>query len=180
MFPLKSREARGCAHRSWYQHGSRYLRTPSFVRDGQKGDPSPPPPPPRIPGIPDFRGPNGVWTLEERGEKVKTGVHFDDAKPTLTHRALVSLLEAGLVEYVVSQNVDGLHLKSGLPRYGKRPTTQPRVRGPLKVSSGARRLSLLGAVSLSCMGTCSWKNATSAASKPRPLMLAMPTTPCSL
>ena len=41
---------------------------------------------------------------------------FEDAQPTLTHRALVGLVQAGTVRHVVSQNVDGLHLKSGLPR----------------------------------------------------------------
>eukprot|EP00731_Ephydatia_muelleri_P018820 Em0011g860a len=67
-------------------------------------------------GIPDFRGPRGVWTLEEKGEKVKTDIQFEDAMPTLTHRVLVRLVEAGMVKYVISQNVDGLHLKSNLPR----------------------------------------------------------------
>ena len=41
---------------------------------------------------------------------------FEDARPTLAHMALVGLVQAGVVKYVVSQNVDGLHLKSGLPR----------------------------------------------------------------
>ena len=41
---------------------------------------------------------------------------FEDAKPTLTHMALVALAQAGKVKHIVSQNVDGLHLKSGLPR----------------------------------------------------------------
>ena len=41
---------------------------------------------------------------------------FEDAKPTLTHMALLALVEAGKVKHIVSQNVDGLHLKSGLSR----------------------------------------------------------------
>lgn len=68
-------------------------------------------------GIPDFRGPKGVWTLEKQGKKVETDVTFGDARPTLTHMALVELVRAGVVNYVISQNVDGLHLMSGLPRW---------------------------------------------------------------
>ena len=68
-------------------------------------------------GIPDFRGPKGVWTLEEKGITPQMDTTFDDAKPSLTHMALVKLVEENIVQYVVSQNVDGLHIKSGLPRY---------------------------------------------------------------
>ncbi|XP_067639960.1 NAD-dependent protein deacetylase Sirt6 isoform X2 [Eurosta solidaginis] len=68
-------------------------------------------------GIPDFRGPNGVWTLAERGKKPNINVSFNDAKPTKTHMALRALVEQGFVPYIVSQNIDGLHLKSGLKRH---------------------------------------------------------------
>ena len=67
-------------------------------------------------GIPDFRGPKGVWTLEKKGLKPEINVSWGDAKPTVTHQALASLQEAGYVQYVITQNIDGLHLKSGLPR----------------------------------------------------------------
>ncbi|RZF33397.1 hypothetical protein LSTR_LSTR015358 [Laodelphax striatellus] len=67
-------------------------------------------------GIPDFRGPNGVWTLEARGEKPDINISFNDAIPTKTHMSLVKLLSEGKIHYVVSQNIDGLHLRSGLPR----------------------------------------------------------------
>ncbi|KAJ7389596.1 NAD-dependent protein deacetylase sirtuin-6 [Desmophyllum pertusum] len=67
-------------------------------------------------GIPDFRGPKGVWTLEEKGKTPQMETTFDDAKPSLTHMALVKLVEQNVVQYVVSQNVDGLHIKSGLSR----------------------------------------------------------------
>ncbi len=41
---------------------------------------------------------------------------FDNAVPTPTHRSLIELERIGVVQYVVSQNVDGLHLRSGFPR----------------------------------------------------------------
>ncbi|XP_030561505.1 NAD-dependent protein deacetylase Sirt6 [Drosophila novamexicana] len=67
-------------------------------------------------GIPDFRGPKGVWTLEQKGEKPTFNTSFDAARPTKSHMALKSLVEHGYVQYIVSQNIDGLHLKSGLDR----------------------------------------------------------------
>lgn len=67
-------------------------------------------------GIPDFRGPNGVWTLEKEGLKPDVNISWDDARPTLTHMAIVSLEQRGYVQYVVTQNIDGLHLRSGLQR----------------------------------------------------------------
>lgn len=67
-------------------------------------------------GIPDFRGPKGVWTLEAKGEKPNINISFNDAVPTKTHMALVALVKAGKVHFVVSQNIDGLHLRSNLQR----------------------------------------------------------------
>lgn len=66
-------------------------------------------------GIPDFRGPRGVWTLELQGEKPQVNISFDDAVPTPTHMALVALARSSQLKFLVSQNVDGLHLKSGFP-----------------------------------------------------------------
>lgn len=82
-------------------------------------------------GIPDFRGPNGIWTLEQEKKKVnkkrkltKNGannasapkVTFDTATPTLTHRALTQMVLKNQLHFIVTQNVDGLHRRSGLSR----------------------------------------------------------------
>jgi len=63
--------------------------------------------------IPDFRGPKGVWTLQEKGEE-SIGLEFEDALPTLSHMALVELQNMGILKYISSQNVDGLFLRSGI------------------------------------------------------------------
>jgi len=66
-------------------------------------------------GIPDFRGPEGKWTREAKGLKPKEGVKTVKAFPTATHLALVKLQELNLLKYLISQNCDGLHLRSGFP-----------------------------------------------------------------
>lgn len=83
-------------------------------------------------GIPDFRGPNGVWTqrspvyyqtfLEDEAArrdywafKEQGYAAFRDAQPNAGHHAIVELERAGKLLAVVTQNVDGLHQASGLP-----------------------------------------------------------------
>eukprot|EP00904_Undaria_pinnatifida_P005229 jgi/Undpi1/1836/HiC_scaffold_12.g05223.m1 len=68
-------------------------------------------------GIPDFRGQRGVWTLEKQGHPLPEYERcWDNAFPTLGHMALLALVKEGLVHAIISQNVDGLHLRSGIPR----------------------------------------------------------------
>jgi len=65
----------------------------------------------------DFRGPAGVWTLQRAGKPLPPlPVAFAYARPSLTHMAIAELVRRGKCAYVVSQNVDGLHLRSGVPR----------------------------------------------------------------
>lgn len=83
-------------------------------------------------GIPDFRGPNGVWTKVDPSEftfdkyvrrsetrkqswKMRTESGIFEATPNSAHRALVDLWTAGLLTAVVTQNIDGLHQAAGLP-----------------------------------------------------------------
>ncbi|KAI4306222.1 hypothetical protein L6164_029515 [Bauhinia variegata] len=68
-------------------------------------------------GIPDFRGPKGIWTLQREGKALpEAALPFQCAVPSLTHMALVELEKAGVLKFVISQNVDALHLRSGIPR----------------------------------------------------------------
>lgn len=86
-------------------------------------------------GIPDYRGPNGVWTRDPEAEKRSTidryvadpQIRRDAwqhrltsqmwrAEPNAGHRALVELHRQGRLHTLVTQNVDGLHAAAGVPR----------------------------------------------------------------
>ena len=83
-------------------------------------------------GIPDFRGPQGVWTKNPAAEKLSTLQNYlaePDvrkaawrarvasptwaAQPNAGHRALVALEERGNLHALITQNIDGLHQKAG-------------------------------------------------------------------
>ena len=67
-------------------------------------------------GLPDYRGPDGVWTRRDKGlPPPKPKVAWDQVKPNQSHYAIVELMEIGKLNYLISQNVDGLHAKSGIP-----------------------------------------------------------------
>jgi len=63
--------------------------------------------------IPDYRGPQGVWTLRDKGMAPKIQVTLEQALPTPTHMAILALEQKGLCRFVVSTNVDGLHRRAG-------------------------------------------------------------------
>lgn len=65
-------------------------------------------------GIPDFRGPDGNWTLRAQGKPRTTSANTLSAVPSASHMALVALQDRGLLKYLVSQNCDGLHRRSGI------------------------------------------------------------------
>ncbi|KAJ9522453.1 hypothetical protein QJQ45_008260 [Haematococcus lacustris] len=68
-------------------------------------------------GIPDFRGPKGIWTLRKKKKPVTAMLTpLEYAKPSFTHMVISTLVALGKARYVCSQNVDSLHLRSGVPR----------------------------------------------------------------
>ncbi|HEX6568009.1 MAG TPA: Sir2 family NAD-dependent protein deacetylase [Acidimicrobiales bacterium] len=83
-------------------------------------------------GIPDFRGPDGVWTRNPEAEKRATLANYMSdpelrrrawldrldhpawtAEPNAGHRALVALEGRGTLDTLITQNVDGLHQAAG-------------------------------------------------------------------
>ena len=83
-------------------------------------------------GIPDFRGPQGVWTRDPKAEaradiryyvsdsqvrrdawRVRLNHPARDARPNAGHRALAELDGMGRLRLLITQNIDGLHLAAG-------------------------------------------------------------------
>ena len=66
-------------------------------------------------GIPDFRGPDGLWTRRDKGLPPKPmSISWLDAQPNAGHIAIVELQKIGKLKFLISQNIDNLHLKSGI------------------------------------------------------------------
>jgi mono-ADP-ribosyltransferase sirtuin 6 len=66
-------------------------------------------------GLPDFRGPDGLWTRRDKGLPPRPmEVPWDAVEPNTAHLAIVELQKLGKLEFLISQNVDNLHLKSGI------------------------------------------------------------------
>jgi NAD-dependent deacetylase len=83
-------------------------------------------------GIPDFRGPQGVWTKDPQAEKL-SNIHYYQADPEIRrkswqsrlahpawtarpnagHAAIVELERRGKLHALITQNIDGLHQKAG-------------------------------------------------------------------
>lgn len=85
-------------------------------------------------GIPDYRGPRGVWRRDPEAEKLVTYEHYMAdpdirrrswrmrgesplwaAEPNAAHRAVARLHDSGTPTRVLTQNVDGLHQAAGVP-----------------------------------------------------------------
>jgi len=66
-------------------------------------------------GLPDFRGPDGVWTRQEKGLPPRPmDLDWSSVEPNEAHGAVVELQKMGKLDFLISQNVDNLHLKSGI------------------------------------------------------------------
>ncbi|GAB3012980.1 NAD-dependent protein deacetylase [Streptomyces pseudoechinosporeus] len=85
-------------------------------------------------GIPDYRGPNGLWQRDPEAQKLVTYEYYMSdpeirrrswqmrrknrtlkAEPNAAHRAVAELERAGVPVRVITQNVDGLHQLAGMP-----------------------------------------------------------------
>jgi NAD-dependent deacetylase len=85
-------------------------------------------------GIPDYRGPNGLWRRDPEAEKLVTYEYYMGdpeirrrswqmrrhnrtlmAEPNAAHLAVAGLERAGVPVRVITQNVDGLHQLAGMP-----------------------------------------------------------------
>lgn len=83
-------------------------------------------------GIPDFRSPQGIWSQAKPIEfrdfiakeamrreawrrKIEIDRDIEIAQPNRGHRAVAALVARGVASCVITQNIDGLHQRSGIP-----------------------------------------------------------------
>lgn len=83
-------------------------------------------------GVPDFRSPNSPWLankpipfsdylaseearIDAWQRKFKMDALYADAKPGRTHLALADMVHSGVIEVIITQNIDNLHQQSGVP-----------------------------------------------------------------
>lgn len=111
-------------------------------------------------GIPDYRGPNGLWRMDPEAEKLVTYEYYMGdpeirrrswqmrrrsealgAEPNAAHLAVAELEKSGIPVRVITQNVDGLHQLAGVPNrkvlelHGTARSivcTKCHVRGPME------------------------------------------------
>jgi NAD-dependent deacetylase len=107
-------------------------------------------------GIPDFRGPQGVWTRDPEAEKLSDIRYYVadteirrkswrsrldhaawTARPNAGHTAIAELERRGKLHALITQNIDGLHQKAG--------------------SSAARVIEVHGTVHTAVCLSCGWK-----------------------
>jgi len=107
-------------------------------------------------GIPDFRGPQGVWTRDPEAEKLsdiryyvadpeirrkswqsRLGHPAWSARPNAGHAAIAELERRGKLHALITQNIDGLHQKAG--------------------NSAARVIEVHGTVHAAVCLSCGWK-----------------------
>ena len=114
-------------------------------------------------GIPDFRSPGGMWSRrrpvdfrdfvasaparrEAWSQRIESHRTMARAEPNHGHRAVASLVHRGIVTTVITQNIDGLHQRSGVPDaqvvelHGNSTYARPvhRVRGSLPARTHPR------------------------------------------
>jgi NAD-dependent SIR2 family protein deacetylase len=66
-------------------------------------------------GIPDFRGPQGVWTRRDAGLPApRWRIPPGQVKPNASHLSLVELQQLGKLQFLITQNTDNLHRQAGI------------------------------------------------------------------
>jgi NAD-dependent deacetylase len=64
-------------------------------------------------GLRDFRGPDGLWTRRDKGLATPEQ-DWTNVEPNAGHLAILELQQLGKLAFLISQNVDNLHVKSGI------------------------------------------------------------------